>query len=71
MSAEAASLPRLLSADEVAEVLGVTRTYVYDVKHRIGFVKLGRVIRFHPDAVRRFIASNEQDAASEIRKLDF
>jgi excisionase family DNA binding protein len=59
----------LLTVDEVAEILRVSRTYVYEQKHRIGFVRLGRQIRFMRDALDRFIASHSQSVPQRIGKI--
>jgi excisionase family DNA binding protein len=59
----------LLTVDEVAEILRVSRTYVYEQKHRIGFVRLGRQIRFMRDALDRFIVSHSQSVPQRIGKI--
>lgn len=58
MSGEAVSLPvpRLLTADEVAEILGVSRAQAYLLKDRIGYVVVGaRAVRFEADAVFAYV----------------
>jgi hypothetical protein len=61
MSLPALTLPRLLSADEVAETLGVSRAQVYLLKDRIGYVVVGaKGIRFEPDALFAYIASKRR-----------
>jgi hypothetical protein len=61
MSLPALTLPRLLSADEVAETLGVSRAQVYLLKDRIGYVLVGaKGIRFEPDALFAYIANQRR-----------
>lgn len=51
-------LERLLTADEVAEVLAATSTRTVDELRRSGAlraVRVGRVWRFHPDDVKAFV----------------
>jgi excisionase family DNA binding protein len=53
---------RLLTADEVAEILGVPRTFVYALARRgdMPSVHLGeRYVRFRREAVYEWIAANE------------
>jgi excisionase family DNA binding protein len=69
MSPAGASL-RLMTAEEVAEILGVSRAYVYNEKWRIGFVKLGRVIRFRLEAVESFLAAHTESIPDQIGKIE-
>jgi len=50
---------RLMTARQVAEVLSVTRTRVYELAAMgaIPAVRLGRQIRFDADALRKFVAA--------------
>lgn len=48
-------MPPLLTADDVAEILRVSRAEVYALKARIGYVSIGRRVRFHPEAVFAYI----------------
>ena len=58
MSEPAASLPELLTAQEVAAILKVDRERVYALKAQIGYVSLGDgTLRFRPEHVFAFIES--------------
>ena len=67
------SIPRLLTAGEVAEILGVSRAQAYLLKDRIGHVVVGsRSVRFEPDAVFAYVQGQRRChepalASSEIR----
>ena len=55
---------KLLTADEVAAVLNVSRKSVYKWAEagRLPFIRLGgRVVRFDPGAVRQFIESGRRN----------
>ena len=58
-------LEPLLSIDEAARVLAVSpatiRTWIH--RRRLSYVKMGRRVGFHPDAIRHFIAKNTRMAA--------
>jgi hypothetical protein len=58
-------LPQLLTAGEVAEILGITRAEVYPLKDAIGWVSIGRRVRFHPEAVFAYIERCRHPSASE------
>ena len=64
------AVPRLLTVEEVAEALALSRAQVYLIKHRIGFVKFGRTVRFDPGRVRAFIDSHRQGEPEAIRAID-
>ncbi|QKV69913.1 helix-turn-helix domain-containing protein [Streptomyces harbinensis] len=53
-------MERLLSVDEVAEVLGTTARFPRRLiaERRITFVKVGRHVRIPESAVNAFIATN-------------
>jgi excisionase family DNA binding protein len=54
---------RLLAAEEVADLLGVPRSFVYSLARRGGIptVRLGdRYVRFRPDAISDWITDQEQ-----------
>lgn len=58
---------RLLAAEEVAELLGVPRSFVYALarRHAIPAVRVGdRYVRFRATAVNQWIAEREQPARS-------
>jgi excisionase family DNA binding protein len=60
---------RLLTAAEVAERLGVPRSWVYEQSRRglIPTVALGRYRRFRAEAIAAFVERLERDAASRRR----
>jgi excisionase family DNA binding protein len=54
--------PRLLSAEDVAELLGVPRTFVYALARRgdLPVVRVGeRYVRFRAEALERWITAQE------------
>ena len=50
-------MDRLLDVSEVAELLGLSRKHVYGLVEsgRIPHLKLGRLVRFHPDSIEAWI----------------
>jgi len=56
MSAPSPQLERLLTAEEVAPLLGVSRSMVYKLRRtgELPAAKVGSLLRFHPDAVRGY-----------------
>jgi excisionase family DNA binding protein len=61
----AAPIPQLLTVEQVAYTLGVSPAWVY--QHSCGArrpslpsVKLGRAVRFRPEAVAKFIQGMER-----------
>jgi excisionase family DNA binding protein len=56
-------LPELLSVDELAEYLGVTRAVIYQNRHRGGdlppAIKVGRHLRFRLDVVQAWLDAKE------------
>ena len=46
---------RLLTASEVAELLGLSARHVYANATELGVVRFGRAVRFDPAAVERYI----------------
>jgi predicted DNA-binding transcriptional regulator AlpA len=53
-------LDRLLSAEEVADLLKVPKSWVYANADQIpGVVRLGRYVRFRPAVFHRFLAGSE------------
>jgi excisionase family DNA binding protein len=49
---------RMLTAQEVAKMLGVSVKTIYARKHELGFVRIGRSVRFNAETVKR-VASVE------------
>ncbi len=63
----------LLTADQVAELLQVTKAWVYAETRakRIPYVPLGRYVRYRRSAVLAWIAALEREASSAVRvRLD-
>lgn len=56
------TISKLVSADEVAAVLGVTTARVYEMARQgvLPSVRLGRQIRFDPDRIKAWIDSGGQ-----------
>lgn len=50
-------MSRLLTADEVAQRLSVPKSWVYKqvATRSIPFVKIGRYVRFEPDAITQWL----------------
>ncbi len=53
-------MQRLLNVKEVAEILGLETSTIYDwVYHRkIDYVKVGRLLKFTPEVVQNFIETH-------------
>jgi len=71
-----ADVPRLLTAQEVAELLRVPRSTIYELARarRIPFMKIGRRTLFVPEALRDWIAAESvtpwANAAGIARSAD-
>ena len=55
--------PRYLNASEVAEYLGVDRSTVHrwaDSDPSMPATRIGRVVRFHPDALAKWLEARTQ-----------
>jgi excisionase family DNA binding protein len=57
---------RLLDADQVAEMLGVPKSWVYEQSRKglIPTVELGRYRRFRREAIEEWIAERENGGAN-------
>ena len=57
-------IPRLLTPDEAAAVLGVRRKTIYQMSHerRLDTVKIGRTLRIPADAIERMIRRGTRKA---------
>jgi excisionase family DNA binding protein len=55
----------LLTADQVARMLGVPKTWVYEQsrKKRIPTVTLGRYRRYRPETIEKWVAELEAEEA--------
>jgi excisionase family DNA binding protein len=49
---------RLWTVADVARFLGVSVCKAYTLKERIGYVSLGRHVRFRPEAVQAYVEAN-------------
>jgi len=59
---------KFLTIEDLAEMLQVTRTTIYNLKNKgLPFIKLGRNIRFDQDEVIEWI-KNGQEASSQESK---
>lgn len=61
----------LLDQIQVAKLLGVTTKFLEARRCRGGgpdFVKIGSLVRYHPDALRRWISSRTMKSTSEDNK---
>ena len=61
-ASDAATLPHVLNADEVAELLRVDRKTVYSMvarKKLPGCRRVGRCLRFHRDRILQWLADAE------------
>ena len=57
----------LLRPEQVAEWLGMSLSWVYGNKHRIGFVQIGSAVRFEQSAVERYAESCKRGPQPEER----
>ena len=57
----------LLRPDQVARRLGMSPSWVYGHKHRIGFVQIGTAVRFEQIAVERYAESCKRGPQPEER----
>ena len=61
----------LLRPEQVAERLGMSLSWVYGNKHKIGFVQFGTAVRFEQSAVERYAKSCRRGPQrKEDRKWD-
>lgn len=52
---------RFLTIEQVAEMLQVTRTTIYNMKKKgLPFIKIGKNIRFDEESVVKWVRSNQQ-----------
>jgi excisionase family DNA binding protein len=59
-------MDRLLTGDEVARILNVSRAFAYQLLQRgeIATVRLGRAVRVRPEDLQRFIEANTHVAVN-------
>lgn len=57
---------KFLTIEDVAEMLQVTRTTIYNLKKKgLPFIKLGKNIRFNQDEVIDWILANSRESSKE------
>ena len=57
---------KFLTVEDVAEMLQVTRTTIYNLKKKgLPFIKLGKNIRFDQDEVVKWVKSNSMTETNE------
>ena len=57
---------KYLTVEDVAEMLQVTRTTIYNLKKKgLPFIKLGKNIRFDQDEVVKWVKSNSMTETNE------
>ena len=62
---------RLLNAQEIADLLGVKKSTIYQWTHQgfIPFVKIGKLVRFNADDISRWLG-NLKNKGRKSRKYD-
>jgi excisionase family DNA binding protein len=60
---------RLLTAEDVAEILGVPKSWVYAASRRgeLPTVTLGRYRRYRPEAIEQWITEQERGNGRRLR----
>lgn len=58
-------MKKLLSAKEVAEILGVEILTIYDwvYKKKIEHIKIGKLLRFNPETLQNYINNHTQQGS--------
>lgn len=58
-------MKKLLSAKEVAEILGVEISTIYDwvYKKKIEHIKIGKLLRFNPETLQIYINNHTQQGS--------
>lgn len=57
---------KFLTIEDVADMLQVTRTTVYNLKKKgLPFIKIGKNIRFNQEDVINWVMSNSRDSKEE------
>ena len=64
------SEPRLLTAEEVAEMIGMTTDYVYALSRRdnIPHLRFGRTLSYRPEAIDDWILAVERGKVAGSKK---
>lgn len=61
---------KLITPEEVAIILSMSLSWVYTHKHKIGYVRLGKSIRFEPDAVAAYARACQRGPKHEGDKWE-
>lgn len=57
---------KFLTIEDVAEMLQVTRTTIYNLKKKgLPFIKLGKNIRFNQDEVIDWVMTNQRESTKD------
>ena len=64
-------MEKLLTVDELAEVLSVKRSTIYQWRHLglIPYIKVGRFVRFRETDIQKWLQSKQVKAASRYRPI--
>mgnify|MGYP001202010272 FL=1 len=65
--------PLLLTPDEAAEVLRISKSYLYDLKSRgdISFIKIGTNLRFRRSDLEKFIEKKAKHTERILKQQEF
>ena len=63
----------LLTPEEAAKTLRISRTKLYELKsqHRLKFLKIGHALRFRPEDLEEFVTDLAEAAQREAHKHKF
>ena len=63
----------LLTPDEAAEALQISKSYLYELKSRnhIPFVKIGANLRFRPEDLREYVDERAEESRRKKRQQEF
>ncbi len=63
--------PRLLNLREVAQILHVSRSLVYQLIHarKIAAIRLGRLVRVHPQDLAAYMRENRLATGPELEEF--
>ena len=65
--------PLLLTPDEAAEVLRISKSYLYDLKSRgeISFIKIGTNLRFRRIDLENFVEERAKESRQILKQQEF
>ena len=62
---------KFLTIEDVADMLQVTRTTIYNLKKKgLPFIKLGKNIRFNQEEVIDWVMTNARESSKENQQLE-